>query len=117
MDMEKMGVITWFFVSHLIYVGPLCRQYTITPDPQSAVILDIRANLVIFEPLNHIQLRRPIYEVTSYVDFSPYLNPFNMFETYWVNFTNDLNSPDVLAHFQEADTTFLFGEDMMYSDF
>ena len=43
--------------------------------------------------------------VTSYVNIIPYLNSFSKFETYLVNFTNDLNSPDILAHFQEADTT------------
>ena len=28
-------------------------------------------------------------------------------EAYLVNFTNDLNSPDILHHFREADTSWL----------
>ena len=42
---------------------------------------------------------------TSYIDFAPYVQSFKMFETYLVNFTNDLNSPDIMWHFREVDTT------------
>ena len=38
------------------------------------------------------------------------MQSFRMFEAYLVNFTNDLNSPDIMSHFTEADTTQLIWE-------
>ena len=60
---------------------------------------------VIFEPLSQIQLSRPTYHVTIYIDLAQYVQSFRKFEAYLVNFTNDLNSPDIMSHFREADTT------------
>ena len=38
-----------------------------------------------------------------------------MFETYLVNIINDFNSPDVLAHFQEADSTHIVWVKIWYT--
>ena len=65
---------------------------------------------VIFEPVSPIQLSRSIYKVTSYIEFAPYIQSFGKFEAYLVNVTNDLNSPDIMRHFSEADTTQLAWE-------
>ena len=62
-------------------------------------------DLVIFEPFSQIQLSRSTYKLTSYVNFAPYVQSFKKFETYLVNFTNDLNSLDILKCFKEAYTT------------
>ena len=101
-ETEQIGVISWLLVPLLICIDPLCGQYTITPDPQP---FTIHADPVIFEPLNQIKFNRSTNKVTSYVDFTPYLHSFNKFETYLLNVTNHLKSPNVLAHFHEADTT------------
>ena len=79
----------------------LGRQYPITSEVKTSLVLEIHADLVIFEPLNQIQLCSSTYKVTSYVKFTPYVHSFSNFETYLVNFTNELSS-DVLACFQEA---------------
>ena len=41
---------------------------------------------VIFEPLQNIQASRSTYKVTSFIDFEPYLQYFNNFETYLAAF-------------------------------
>ena len=41
---------------------------------------------VIFEPLQNVQASRSTYKVTSFIDFEPYLQYFQSFETYLVAF-------------------------------
>ena len=41
---------------------------------------------VIFEPLQNIQTSRSTYKVTSFIDFEPYLQYFQNFETYLAAF-------------------------------
>ena len=45
---------------------------------------------VIFEPLQNIQASRSTYKVTSFVDFEPYLQYFENFETYLGAFKRNL---------------------------
>ena len=37
---------------------------------------------VIFEPLQNVQMSRSTYKVTSFIDFTPYLEYFQQFERY-----------------------------------
>ena len=37
---------------------------------------------VIFEPLQNVQTSRSTYKVTSFIDFTPYLDYFRQFEAY-----------------------------------
>ena len=60
---------------------------------------------VIFKPLSQIWLSRSTYKVTRNVNFAPYIGTFIKFETYLVNFTKDLNPPDIMKYFKEVDTT------------
>ena len=89
-----------------------CRSLVWTihhhPDPQTTLALDKRAETVAFVSLNQIKLFRSTYKVTSYADFAPYVQLFKKFGTYLVNFTGDLNSPDIMKHFKVADITWLF---------
>ena len=45
---------------------------------------------VIFEPLQNIQASRSTYKVTSFIDFEPYLQYFQNFETYLMAFKESL---------------------------
>ena len=42
---------------------------------------------VIFEPLQNVQMSRSKFQVTSFVDFQPYLDYFNNYEKYLNRFT------------------------------
>ena len=47
---------------------------------------------VIFEPLQNIQASRSTYKVTSFIDFEPYLQYFQNFETYLAAFKGSLEA-------------------------
>ena len=59
---------------------------------------------VIFEPLQNVQTSRSTYKVTSFIDFTPYLEYFQQFERYLEAFKSSIsnfeNDP-VLQEFQE----------------
>ena len=60
---------------------------------------------VIFEPLQNVQTSRFTYKVTSFIDFTPYLEYFQQFERYLEAFKTSIrafeNDP-ILQEFQEA---------------
>ena len=56
----------------------------------------------LFKFLIQISFITSTFKVISYINSPPYLNSFSKIETYLVNLTNDLNSPHVLACFQET---------------
>ena len=62
--------------------------------------------LVIFEPLQNIQASRSTYKVTSFIDFEPYLQYFQNFETYLTAFKENLekleNDPIMREYTQRA---------------
>ena len=65
-----------------------------------------RVEPVIFEPIKHIKLSRSTYEVTSYLNFVPYMQSFQNFEKYLHDFLADLKNPDKtgpLAAFMNKD--------------
>ena len=59
---------------------------------------------IIFEPLQNVQTSRSTYKVTSFIDFTPYLEYFQQFEEYLEAFKTSIkafkNDP-VLQEFQE----------------
>ena len=44
---------------------------------------------VIFEPQNKIQLTHSTYQVTTFLDFAPFINGFNNVQSYIKNFKKD----------------------------
>ena len=59
---------------------------------------------VIFEPLQNVQTSRSTYKVTSFIDFTPYLEYFQQFERYLEAFKSSINNfknDPVLQEFQE----------------
>ena len=59
---------------------------------------------VIFELLQNVQMSRSTYKVTSFIDFTPYLEYFQQFERYMEAFktsTNAYESDPILQEFRE----------------
>ena len=59
---------------------------------------------VIFEPLQNVQTSRSTYKVTSFIDFTPYLEYFQQFERYLEAFKssiNDFENDPILQEFRE----------------
>ena len=59
---------------------------------------------VIFEPLQNVQTSRSTYKVTSFIDFTPYLEYFQQFERYLEAFKSSINNFEndpVLQEFRE----------------
>ena len=63
---------------------------------------------VIFEPLQNVQTSRSTYKVTSFIDFTPYLEYFQQFEKYLEAFKTSIkafeNDP-ILQEFRELTMT------------
>ena len=63
---------------------------------------------VIFEPLQNVQTSRSTYKVTSFIDFTPYLEYFQQFEKYLEAFKTSIkafeNDP-ILQEFRELTIT------------
>ena len=55
---------------------------------------------VIFEPQNKIQLTRSTYQVTTFIDFAPFMNGFNNVQKYIEAFKDDISNP---AYFSRID--------------
>ena len=106
--MRPMSVYTWTLVSLVVCLESLHGQSSIALAPQAIVAPSMHEDQVIFKPLGQIQLSRSTYKVTSYVDFALYVQSFKKFGTCLVNFTRDLYSPDIMKHFKEMDTIWLF---------
>ena len=48
---------------------------------------------VIFEPQNKIQLTHSTYQVTTFLDFAPFMNGFNNVQRYIESFKEDISDP------------------------
>ena len=60
---------------------------------------------VIFEPLQNVQTSRSTYKVTSFIDFTPYLEYFQWFERYLEAFKASMKAfkgDPILQEFREA---------------
>ena len=52
---------------------------------------------VIFEPQNKIQLTRSTYQVTTFLDFAPFVNGFNNLQNYIKDFKKDIHNPEYFS--------------------
>ena len=52
---------------------------------------------VIFEPQNKIQLTRSTYQVTTFLDFTPFVNRFNNLQNYIKDFKKDIYNPEYFS--------------------
>ena len=61
-------------------------------------------HLVIFEPQNRIQLTRSSYQITTFLDFAPFLNGFLTVQAYVKEFKQDIRNPDYFNKIQYKST-------------
>ena len=59
---------------------------------------------VIFELQNRIQLTRSSYQVTTFLDFAPFLNGFLTVQAYIKEFKKDIRNPDYFNKIQHKST-------------
>ena len=59
---------------------------------------------VIFEPQNKIQLTRSTYQVTTFLDFAPFVNGFSNVQNYIKNFKKDIHHPDYFSMIMHKST-------------
>ena len=59
---------------------------------------------VIFEPQNKIQLTRSTYQVTTFLDFAPFVNGFNNVQSYIKNFKKDIHDPAYFSMIRHKST-------------
>ena len=52
---------------------------------------------VIFEPQNKIKLTCSMYQVTTFLDFAPFVNGFNNVQNYIKDFKKDIHDPDIFS--------------------
>ena len=60
---------------------------------------------VIFEPQNKIQLTRSMYQVTTFLDFAPFVNGFNNLQRYIKDFKKDIHNPEYFSLIMHTSTT------------
>ena len=71
--------------------GPLSILSDIPPQNNDPWI-----HLVIFEPLPKIKFNRSSYQVTTFLDFQPFLKGFEQVKIYIDQFKTDLNNPEYI---------------------
>ena len=59
---------------------------------------------VIFEPQNKIQLTRSTYQVTTFLDFAPFMNGFNNVQNYIRSFKEDVSNPAYISNIKHKST-------------
>ena len=59
---------------------------------------------VIFEPQNKIQLTHSMYQVTTFLDFAPFVNGFNNVQNYIKNFKKDIHDPAYFSMIRHKST-------------
>ena len=59
---------------------------------------------VIFEPQNKIQLTRFTYQVTTFLDFAPFMNGFNNVQNYITSFEEDVSNPAYFSKIKHKST-------------
>ena len=59
---------------------------------------------VIFEPQNKIQLTCSMYQVTTFLDFAPFVNGFNNVQNYIKNFKKDIHDPAYFSMIRHKST-------------
>ena len=59
---------------------------------------------VIFEPQNKVQLTRSTYQVTTFLNFAPFVNGFNNVRNYIKNFKKDIHDPAYFSMIRHKNT-------------
>ena len=59
---------------------------------------------VIFEPQNKIQLTHSTYQITTFLDFAPFMNSFKNVQTYIKSFGADVANPAYFAKIKHKST-------------
>ena len=59
---------------------------------------------VIFEPQNKIQLTHSTYQVTTFLDFAPFVNGFNSVQNYIRSFKEDVSNPTYFSKIKHKST-------------
>ena len=59
---------------------------------------------VIFEPQNKIQLTHSIYQVTTFLDFAPFMNGFNNVQNYIRSFKENVSNPAYFSKIKHKST-------------
>ena len=59
---------------------------------------------VIFEPQNKIQLTCSMYQATTFLDFTPFVNGFNNVQNYIKNFKKDIHDPTYFSMIRHKST-------------
>ena len=59
---------------------------------------------VIFEPQNKIQLTHSTYQVTTFLDFAPFMNGFNNVQNYIRSFKEDISNPTYFSKIRHKST-------------
>ena len=59
---------------------------------------------VIFEPQNKIQLTHSTYQVTTFLDFAPFMNGFNNVQNYIRSFKEDVSNPAYFSKIKHKST-------------
>ena len=59
---------------------------------------------LIFEPQNKIQLTHSTYQVTTFLDFAPFVNGFNNVQNYIKNFKKDIHDPAYFSMIRHKST-------------
>ena len=58
----------------------------------------------IFEPQNKIQITRSTYQITTFLDFAPFMNGFKNVQTYIKSFRADVANPAYFAKIKHKST-------------
>ena len=67
---------------------------------------DLNTEPVIFEPIRNIKLSRATYNVTSYINFDPYLANFEKFYKYLSAFKEDLTDRNKMGTIMDVDSRY-----------
>ena len=86
-------------VERPLFVSPTTELSDIPPENRQE-----RLHPVIFEPQNKIQLTCSTYQVTTFLDFAPFVNGFNNVQNYIKNFKKDIHDPDYFSMLKHKST-------------
>ena len=103
--MRPIGVFTWTLVSLVVCLESLYRQSSFPPVPQAIVAPGMQKTQLCLNLLGRLNLVGPPARSLVMVILLHTYDNLKTLETYLVNITNDLNSPNIVKHFRETDTT------------
>ena len=84
----SLSLIEIVQVEHPIFVPSAAELSDVPPENKHDWL-----HPVIFEPQNKIQLTCSTYQVTTFLDFAPFMNGFNNVQNYIRSFKEDVSNP------------------------